>query len=182
MRAFLVLALLSSTAYADRSTVFSLGVSLDDRATGPDFSTTANNPATFAAGARATLAFEDAPMPIPAGDWATNDLTLAPELLAGFLADSTRAEGYIGAGARLDIRFASNRHHANQHTAFYGAGRALIIGKHQDSATEFALGGYLSHGADLRRFGWEVSVVLRPQDVNKDHELDGLFSIYTSWR
>jgi hypothetical protein len=182
MRALLALVLLSSTASADRSTVFSVGVSLDDRATGPDFGTTANNPATFAAGARATLAFEDAQLPIPAGDWATSDVSLVPELLGGFLADDTRAEGYIGAGARLDVRFASNRRHANQHTALYGAGRALIIGKHQDSATEFAVGGYLSHGADLRRFGWEISVVLRPQDVNKDHELDGLFTIYTAWR
>ena len=68
MRALLALVLLSSTAYADRGTVFSVGVSLDDRATGPDFGTTAKNPATFAAGARATLAFEDPPMPIPAGD------------------------------------------------------------------------------------------------------------------
>jgi hypothetical protein len=182
MRALLAIVLLSSTAYADRSGVWSLGVTGDARATGSDFSSAAHNPANLILGARLTMAFEDAPMPIPAGDWYTSDTSIVPELLAGFLADDTRAEGYVGAGARLEIRIASNRHNANQHTALYGAARAIVIGRHQDSATEFAVGSYLSRGADRRRLGWELGVMTRPQDRDQQHELDAMLSIYTSWR
>lgn len=182
MRAILALVLLSSTAYADRSGVWSLGVTGDARATGPDFGTAAHNPATLVAGARLTLAFEDTPMPIPAGDWYTSDTSIVPELVAGFLADDTRAEGYVGAGARLEIRLASNRRGANQHTSLYGAARAIVIGKHQDSATEFAIGSFLSRGADRRRLGWEFGVMTRPQDRDQQHELDALLTLYTSWR
>ena len=182
MRTFVLVLLLSSTAYADRAGVWSVAVTADARATGPDFSTASQNSVSFVAGARATLAFEDAPLPIPQGDLYASDATLVPELLAGFLPDDTRADGYIGAGLRAELRFASNRHAANQHTALYGAARAIVIGKHQDSATEFAIGGYLSHGGDLRRFGWETGVMMRPQDIAGAHELDCLVSIYTSWR
>lgn len=182
MRALLALVLLSSTAYADRTSVWSVGASLVDRKTAPDSSGISQSDAHLVTGARLTMSFEDAAMPMPPGDWHTSDFSLAPELLAGFLADDTRAEGYIGAGARLEMRFASNRRGANQHTAFYGAGRAIIIGKNQDSAAELVIGGHVSHGADLRRVGWELGVMMRPQDVNKNYELDGLFTLYTAWR
>jgi hypothetical protein len=182
MRSVLVIALLTTTAYADRSGVLSAAITGDARATGPDFSTASQNSTSFVWGARATLAFEEPTLPMPQGDWYVSDATLVPELLAGFLADDTRAEGYIGAGARAELRFASNRAAANQHTALYGAARAIVIGKHQDSATEFAIGGYLAHGADHRRFGWETAVMMRPQDRGNAHELDCLVSLYTSWR
>ena len=180
MRAILALVLLSSTAYADRTGVWSLGATGASRTTGADFST--SNPSQFVMGARATLAFEDTPMPMPAGDWYTSDVSLAPELLAGFLSDDKRAEGFIGAGARLELRMVSNRHGANQHTALYGAARAIVIGKNQNSATEFAIGSHLSRGADRTRFGWELGVMLRPQDRENQHELDGMLTLYTSWR
>jgi hypothetical protein len=180
MRAFLAVLLLSSTAYADRSGVWSAGATGAARSTGADFGSASNPSAVF--GARVSLAFEEPPIPMMAGDWWSSDTSLVPELLAGFLADDTRAEGYIGAGARLDFRITSNRHEANQRTTPYVAARAIIIGKHQDSATEIALGGHISHGADRRRFGWELAVMLRPQNRDQQHEVNTMLSLYTSWR
>jgi hypothetical protein len=179
MRVLLAVLLLSSTAYADRSSVWSLGATGAVRTHGPDFST--NNSSSFFAGGRLTLAFEDAPMPMPAGDWYTSDTSIVPELLAGFLSNDTRAEGYAGAGARLELRIASNRRGANQHTAIYGAARAIVIGKHQDGAAEFAIGSHLSRGTDHNRFGWELGAMERPQGRDK-HQLDAMLSLYTSWR
>src|SRR2546430_14415191 len=110
----LVLVLVSSTAHADRTGVWSLGVTGDARATGADFSAASQSSSSFVYGARVTLGFEDAPLPMPQGDMYVSDGALVPELLAGFLADDTRAEGYIGAGLRARLRFASNRRAADQ--------------------------------------------------------------------
>jgi hypothetical protein len=175
----------ASPARADRSTVWSLGATLDERALGTSFSDAGTEPARALGGARLTLAFEDAPLAMPPPGLYEAGVRFVPELLAGFLADDTRAEGYVGAGLRAEIDLASNRHLANMHTGIYLAARGIAIGKQQDGAAEFAMGEYLSHGPDLRRFGWEGSVLVRPHpsgQADGTRELDALMSLYVSWR
>jgi hypothetical protein len=62
----------------------------------------------------------------------------------------------------------------------YVAGRGLVIGKHQDSGVELAMGSYLlTRGAS--RVGWEFGVMMRPRDHWGLHELDALFTLYVGW-
>jgi hypothetical protein len=189
MRSFLVLAslgALASTASADRSTVMSVGLTGDARANGASYSDAGGSPVSgLLAGARLSLTFEDAPVAIPPPGLIDHDARIVPELFAGFLANDVHAEGYVGAGARLEAQLASNMRRANLRTGIYVAGRGVIIGKHQDGALELALGEYLEHGAGRTRFGWEAAVMMRPRNdaaADRDHELDALVSIYLGWR
>lgn len=187
MRKLVVPALLfvASTASADRSTVVSLGLTGDARATGATYSDAGSSNVTdFLAGARLSLGFEDAPLAIPPPGLFVTEARLVPELFTGFLADDTHAEGYVGAGARLEGDIASNVRDVNMRTGIYVAGRGLVIGGHQDAAAELAIGEWLERGGKRGRFGWEGSVVMRPRtwdSADRQRELNALFSIYVGW-
>jgi hypothetical protein len=109
---------------------------------------------------------------------------LAPELLAGFVADDVHAEAYAGGGLRGELWLASARRSFAIRTAMYTAARAIVIGGHQDGAAELALGEYLQFAGGTR-FGWEGSAQIRRRNgaaANESRELDALISIYIGWR
>ncbi len=179
-----VLLLAAIPALADRSSVVSLGLYGDARATGATYSDAGNSTGSnFLGGARLTLGFEDAPLAIPPPGFYTHELRLVPELFTGFLMDDSHAEGYLGAGARIEGQIASNMRMVNMRTGIYVAGRGLVIGGHQDAAAELALGEWLERGGQRGRFGWEGAVMMRPRmwDTGQTHELDALFSLYVGW-
>ncbi|HUJ62696.1 MAG TPA: hypothetical protein VLX92_29540 [Kofleriaceae bacterium] len=183
--ALVAVLVVASPALADRGTVVTLGAMLDGRSTASTFTTASNQVVNdVLGGARLTLSFEDAPPPLPPAEMISSDLRLAPELLAGFLADDTHAEGYVGAGVRGELWLASARRGFQMRTAIYLAARAIVIGGHQDGAAELAMGEYLLF-ADGKRFGWEGGAMIRPRnDAAPDQakELDALMSIYVGWR
>jgi hypothetical protein len=172
-------------AYADRTMSAWIGVTLDERASAATFAAAGDaNNTSLNGGMRLTLSFDDAPPVVPAPGAVTFEGRLAPELLGGFLADDTRAEGYIGAGVRIEGWMASHRHDDAMRTAIYLAVRAIAIGEHQDGAGELAFGEYLLTG---RRgvFGWEGAAMFRARhDVapSEAREVDALLNIFVGWR
>jgi hypothetical protein len=180
----IVLALLAAPAFADRSPTFELGLTGEVRSQGDSFSAASSSQdlATLA-GLQLVVGFERPPLEIPPPGGLFHELRLVPELLAGFVADSSHAEGYAGAGLRGELQLAVNRK-AQMRIAMYVAARAIAIGAHQDGAAEFVVGEYLS--LDRRhRFGWEGGAMLRPRsDVPADEarELDTVLTIYYGWQ
>ncbi|HEY1546639.1 MAG TPA: hypothetical protein VGG28_02400 [Kofleriaceae bacterium] len=173
-----------SLAIADRSATFELGLTGDVRAQGSSFSAAgASNDLSTLAGLQLVVGFERAPLAIPEPGGLSHELRLVPELLAGFVADSSHAEGFAGAGLRGELQLAVNRQAALR-VAMYVAARAIAIGAHQDGAAEFVAGEYLTlaHG---NRFGWEGGAMIRPRsDVPADQarELDTVLTIYYGWQ
>ncbi len=183
--ALAALALLAGPARADRSTVMTLGTTLDGRARGPTYGDAGNQDVHWLGGVQFGLGFEEEPLAIPPPGYFVHDTRLVPELLVGFLADDTRAEGYIGGGLRGELVLASNKRDANMRTAIYLAGRGIVIGKHQDPGAEFVFGQYLERGGHSCRIGWEGGLMLRPRPYDapdRQRELDALLTIYTGWR
>jgi hypothetical protein len=188
MRSSLVIATLcvaAAPALADRSSVMQVGLTFDGRARGATWSDAGKKDVSPVGGARVSLSFEDAPVPIPEPGFFSTDTRLVPELFAGFLSDDERAEGYIGAGLRGEVQLASNMRSVNMRTGIYVAARGMIIGKHQDPGAEFVIGEYLERGAGHCRFGWEGGALMRPRPdaaPDKQRELGALISIYVGWR
>jgi hypothetical protein len=186
VRTSLILALLAiaTPALADRSATFELGVTGDIRASGSSWSAAGNSHDLHElGGVQLVVGFEHAPLPIPEPGALATDLRLVPELLAGFVADDERAEGFVGGGLRGELQVASNKR-AAMRVAIYTAVRAIAIGKHQDGAGELVVGEYISLPRG-RRFGWEGGAMMRPRsDVAEDraHELDTLLTIYLGWQ
>lgn len=174
---------LGAPARADRETVTTVSVIVDETAQGRSFSDAGDHDPDWRGGARLMLTFEDASLPIPAPGDIASDLRLVPELHAGFLADRVHAEGEIGAGLRGELHLASNRRAGPMRTVLYAAARADVIGKHQDGAPELAIGTYLL-GWHHRRFGWELAVMFRPTPSDgaaRRDQLDALLSFYVGW-
>ena len=179
-----VVTFIAAPAFADRSMTFELGLTGDVRATGASFSTAgASDDLSKLGGMQLVLGFENAPLAIPAPGEISAELRLVPELLAGFLADDTHAEGMVGGGLRGELQLASNRR-MPMSVAMYLAARAVVIGEHQDGAVQLVLGEYLSLSRG-HRFGWEGGVMIRPRggDVPTDqsrrarHDAHDLFRL-----
>lgn len=177
------LAALVVPAFADRSPVVILGAAfgvrgpLDAPVTGP----------ALLGDARLTLAYEDAPIPVPAPGEHDASARLVPELLVGSIVDASRAEGYFGAGVRGELQFAN---HIASPTSFairmglYLAARAMVVGGSFDPAGEGAFGQYFFVGRGATRIGWEFSVGGRrvggvPAD--RERELDARAFGYVGW-
>ena len=165
--------------------MIAIGLTGDARATGASYSAAGDSDdLAQLGGARLTLTFEDAPLPIPEAGAFAMDGRLVPELFTGFLADDTHAEGFVGAGLRAEAQLASHRHAWAMRTGIYAAGRGLVIGGHQDAGAEFVIGEYLDL-ARGRRFGWEGGAMMRPRGdaaADHSHELDAIVTIYYAWR
>jgi hypothetical protein len=179
--AVLAVSLLALPSLARADVVTTLGISLDARATGPTFEKAGDSQVNaILGGGRLTMSFESAPLAAPPPGLYVRDARIVPELLAGFVADDTHAEGYVGAGARLELRIASMRHERLWRGGFYLAGRGLLVGGHQDGGIELALGSYLTTERGTR-IGWESAAIMRPRhDATADQarELDALVTLY----
>ena len=176
----LVVLALATPALADRTTSITVSATLDARGSGSNFDTAGTVPVHMLGGARITLGFEDAPVPIPAPGGVAAGFRVVPELLAGFLGNDLLVEGFVGAGLRAELQLASHRRGVQMRTAIYTAARAEVIGKHQDGAAELVLGEslWLHCGA---RLGWEGGAIIRPHDRDGERELDAVITFYIGW-
>lgn len=176
------LLLAASPVLAGRSAVTTIGLTGDMRALGKTYDSTVNAEAKPLAGLRLTLGFEEDPLAIPDDPFVAKDFRVVPELLAGFLSDDVRAEGYVGAGVRAEVQIANG--HRRDRMAIYTAARGIVIGKDRDGATELVLGGYVFLPGG-ERFGWEGGAMARPRPnaaPSEARELDAELTFYVGWR
>jgi hypothetical protein len=176
MRSLAVVAALSAIAHADTITVVDVGATIDARAHARTFDDTATARPHPVGGLRLTLSFERPPLVYV--DHVVVQGRIVPELLVGMLADDKLAEGYLGAGLRLEGAFAARPRRMSG--AVYLAGRGIAIGRHQDGAGELAVGEYCLMGG-ARRVGWEAGAIVRPHDRDGRFELDAMLSLYVGW-
>lgn len=179
MKIALALLAVSGTAYADRNMVTSVGVTLAATSYSSNTQTTDMN-----GGARISLSFEAAPLPIAPMGVLLHETRLVPELFAGFYADDVRARSQIGAGLRGELWLSrtGSADNAGFHMrmAAYVAARAKISGPDAKPGGEFMLGEYIvtDHGC---RFGWEggLGVIKRPDlDNGASPELEALINVF----
>ena len=183
LAAVLSAAALAAPARADRGTHVVVGVIGAARTTGASFGEASRADTAFLGGGRLTLSFDEAPIAVPPPGQVAIVARLAPELIAGFVTDNRRADGFAGAGLRGELWLASARRGFRMRTAMYTAARGLAIGEHHDGAVELALGEYLVFAGDSR-FGWESSAVIRRRNgvgAGEARELDALVTIYVGW-
>lgn len=181
--AAIVIVALTASAHAERAPVITVGATM--AVTSSAHSTRDDSELVY--GARLTLAFEDAPIAVPPPTMWDSSARLVPELIAGFLSNDVRAEGFAGAGVRAEIQLARNAVQPwryQRRIALYAAARAKIVGKHQDPGAEFVIGEYILLGHHATRFGWEggLGVVERPERApDRATQLEGLLTIYLGW-
>lgn len=180
MRSALILVgLLASTAHADRHTVAWLSGTISGNA----LANTTDQPASFNAGARLSLTFEDSPLRMPPIGLSEREGRLVPELFAGFYMDDTRARSQLGAGVRLELQYARNQDNNPWRSirgAVYFAPRLKISGPDRQGGAEFMIGEYLLTQNDLR-IGWEggLGIVKRSDlESTQSPELEALVNIY----
>jgi hypothetical protein len=113
---------------------------------------------------RATLAWEHAPLDLPARRGYAFASALVPELFVGGLLSDDRAEGFVGAGLRAELKMAQRDMgllRVSARAAAYVAARALVIGERRAPAFELAFGEYLLRRHGFGRIGLEIGVLFR---------------------
>lgn len=176
----IVVLFVPALAHADRTTVVNIGAGIG--AAGNVDSVEPDG----VGGPRATLAWETAPLAIPAEE-GTFDLggQLVPELLVGTMFEEDRAEGFLGVGVRAELKMAQNAMGLLKWTTRGGAylsARGLVIGETRDVMYEFGVGQYFERVKNFTRFGYEIQVLNRPHFEQMDnHYMGFLFSLYVGW-
>jgi hypothetical protein len=178
MRAAIAFAVLfaSTAAYADRDTVFELGIGVDARGRAGSFEATGDSNAHYRAAGRISLAFEPAPSP-------RIEFHLVPELFAWTAATDRDAEGALGAGVRAEV-FGPTRNPRLVGAGVYVAVRGEVMGTNRDPAFEFALGHFWERPNGYR-IGYDTAVILRERDdasPERSRELDVVFSFVVGRR
>lgn len=164
---------LCGAAAAERTTTVVLGGVIGG-VEHKDADTTAMQPA---GGARLVLSFEH---PQPTTAETSHDLTIVPELVGVAVLDADRGETMLGVGARGEVRLSLGGH--GWRTAFYAAGRALVVGSNHDPAGELGLGEYVYIGNTRLRFGGEGSLLFRRTDELMSGSQHGiLVTAYLGW-
>ena len=180
MRTLLVLGLLgaSSVAYADRTTVVDVGVTLG----GLDGAYGSPGEGKPLVGPRITLGWENPFVTMPDQPGYHFAAALVPELVAGSYIFDDHAEGYIGVGLRAEMQMGQREQgllKVSARGAMYLVGRALVIGDTRDPMYEFGFGEYLTRFRTRDRVGIELTAVVRPQDHGSiETEAGGFFGLY----
>ncbi len=179
-----VLLLATPAARAERSTTVNLGGMIGGVERRIDEATRMEP----AGGPRLVLSFEHPPPALPATKDTNVDVTLVPELIAAAVMNADRGEAMVGVGARGELRLSQRDgglFHVSARMAFYVAGRALIVGDHQDPAGELTLGEYVYLGKGRLRLGGEASLLLRKSDefmaTSSGSQHGILASVYLGW-
>ena len=124
--------------------------------------------------ARLSLGWEREPLAIPATKGHVFDLALVPELVAGGFIASDRAEMFVGAGLRGELRMAQRDMGLLQVTArgaIYLALRGLVVGAQREPVIELGIGEYFTRLHNRSRIGFELDALIR---TGTDPTLDGI--------
>lgn len=173
LNAIAIVVACTGTAAAERSTTVVLGGLIG----GVEHQVDEARKMEPAGGARLVLSFEH---PQPTQPETHHDFTLVPELVGAMVLDTERGEAMVGVGARGEVRLSLGGH--GWRTAFYAAGRVLVVGSDTDPGGEVALGEYIYIGKSRLRFGGEGSLLLRKTDELMSGSQRGiLVTAYLGW-
>lgn len=111
---------------------------------------------------RARVGWEHAPVPYPLEPGYAWGGSIVPELSLGMMDHESKGESFIQAGVRLEARFAQKEQgllKVSMRGGMWLAGRAGVVGEHQDSMWEGAMGWYIVLGRSKMRLGWEIAML-----------------------
>jgi hypothetical protein len=117
-------------------------------------------------GPRLSLAWEHAPLEMPAERGYRVGGAIVPEIVAGAFFDDVRARGFIGAGLRAELKLAQREMgllRLSARGAAYIAARGIVVGDERDVYGEFTIGEYLLVGR-TGRIGIEGGVIAGRRD------------------
>ena len=117
-------------------------------------------------GPRLSLAWEHAPLEMPAERGYRLAGALVPEIVAGAFFDDVRARGFIGAGLRAELKMAQRRMgllQVSARGAAYIAARGIVVGDEREVYGELTIGEYLLVGR-TGRIGIEGGVIAGRRD------------------
>lgn len=113
-------------------------------------------------GPRITLSWEHAPLAMPATPGYNVGGSLVPELIAGAFFDDIRAQGFIGAGLRAELKLAQREMgllRVSARGSAYIAARGLVVGEERKAFGELAIGEFIYVGSKTR-LGFEVNMLV----------------------
>jgi hypothetical protein len=130
-----------------------------------------------------TLAWEHAPLTLPATPGFNVEGVLVPELTAGSFVNDQRADVFVGVGLRAELKMAQREQGLLKVSArggMYIAGRGLIVGEKREPMLEFAIGEYLTRMSTWTRAGFEFAVVTVRRDTleQRDWGVGGVFQFF----
>jgi hypothetical protein len=138
-------------------------------------------------GPRLTLSWEHAPLAMPETRGYRFAGAIVPELVAGAFVDDVRAQGFIGAGLRAELRMSQREMgllRVSARGAAYLAARGIVVGDERKPFGELAIGEYLLIG-DTARLGFECDILMGRSDTMFDEPAPNvgvLMQIYVGWR
>jgi hypothetical protein len=138
-------------------------------------------------GPRLTLSWEHAPLAMPDARGYRFEGALVPELVAGAFLDDVRAQGFIGAGLRAELRIAQREMgllRMSARGAVYVAARGMVVGEERKPFGEFAIGEYLLIGS-ATRIGFEADILMGRADQMYDEpepNIGVLMQFYVGWQ
>ena len=179
----LLLVVASSTATADdRATTITLGA----MAGGFEAADEELGRADGVFGPRVTLAWEHPALALPATPGYRVAFALVPELHGGAFVLDERADMFIGAGLRGELKMAQREMgllKVSARGSVYVALRGLVLGASRQSFVELAFGDYFFIGRSTR-VGIEGTVMLGYADRMQDDTrsvVGGMMQAYIGW-
>ena len=143
-------------------------------------------------GPRVTLSWEHSPLALPDARGYKFDGALVPEIVGGAFLDDERAQAFIGAGVRAELRMSQREmglFRISARGAVYLAGRGLVVGEDRKPYGELALGEYFIVGKSTR-IGFEFAAVFTKDDQmvvydtyndNDGMRSGGIVQIFLGW-
>jgi hypothetical protein len=140
-------------------------------------------------GPRLTLSWEHAPLAMPATPGYNVGVSLVPELFGGAFFDDTRAQAFIGAGVRGELKISQKQMgllKVSARGAAYLAARGMVIGDDRKAYGEFAIGDYFLIGKSAR-LGFEGSLLVGAAEQmtyygDTDRRIGGIVHVYVGWQ
>lgn len=149
-----MLVLLCSVAYADERvttiTVGGMAGAYERSYADPGYAYARVDPLV---GPRLTLAWETAPLEMPAERGYRFAGAIVPELVGGAFLDDQRAALFVGAGLRAELRMSQREMgllRVSARGAAYLAARGIVVGDERKPYGEFTIGEYLFVGRTTR--------------------------------
>ncbi|HEY5926807.1 MAG TPA: hypothetical protein VIV11_34205 [Kofleriaceae bacterium] len=140
------------------------------------------------AGPRLTLSWEHAPLELPPTRGYRFAGAIVPELVAGAFIDDHRAQGFVGAGLRAELKMSQREMgllKVSARGAAYVAARGMVVGEERKGFFELAIGDYFVIGR-TGRIGFEGGLLLAPREDQMDYDHDrsvgGVMQIYVGWQ